>query len=292
MRIVQTFLEREGDLYGLDPFFRISHSTMRSVAKMSRIIIENTLRTNLPFWNHLAETEKEHLVSHSILQEHKPGALLHNCTDVNSPGIQIVRRGSARVFISSPDGKQLTLQRIGDNNLFAIGVTCVLNNTIFDVSLETETRCEVLLIPRAICKKLFDANMLVKNSTIDLILSRFANTMRILEAVAFTSTRSRVANALIEQSFLAESSVMKVTHAGIAADIGTTREVVTRILHQFQGNGLVTLQPRIIQINNKQALIDIRGDYLGYISNMIYPKPKSTAGAPSSSFDPSTPTSH
>ncbi len=259
---------------------------------MTRMIIENTLRANLPFWNYLAETEKEHLVSNSILREHKPGALIHNCTDVSSPGIQIVRRGSARVFISSPDGKQLTLQRIGDNNLFAIGVTCVLNDTIFDVSLETETKCEVLLIPRAICKKLFDGNMLVKNSTIDLILSRFANTMRILEAVAFTSTRSRLANTLIEQSFLAESSAIRVTHASIAADIGTTREVVTRILHQFQGGGLVTLQPRVIQINNKQALINIRGDYLGYISDMIYPKPNSAAGVPPPSFDPSASSQH
>ncbi len=98
--------------------------------------------------------------------------------------------------------------------------------------------------------------------------------MRIVVAVPFTSTRSRRANTLIEQSFLAGSSVINITHASIAADIGATRAVVSRLLKQFQTDGLVTLRPQIIQIDNKQALIDIRGDYFGYISGLISPKPQ------------------
>jgi hypothetical protein len=66
--------------------------------------------------------------------------------------------------------------------------------------------------------------------------------------------------------------VINTTHASIAADLGTTREVVTRILHQFQNDGFVTLQQREIRVDNKRALIDIRGDYLGYISDLLYPK--------------------
>ncbi len=247
---------------------------------MTPMMIENTLRASLPFWSYLAKSEKENLVATSILQEYKPKALLHNCTDKNSPGIQIVRRGRARVFICSPDGKQLTLQRIESDQLFAIGISCVLKDTIFDVSLETETCCEVLLIPRAICKKLFDTNPMVKIATIDVISSKFATTMRILEAIAFTSTRSRLANTLIEQSFLAGSSAINVTHASIAADLGTTREVVTRLLNQFKNDGLVTLRPRIIKIDDKQALMDIRGDYLGYISSLMYPKPQRISQSP------------
>jgi CRP/FNR family transcriptional regulator len=96
--------------------------------------------------------------------------------------------------------------------------------------------------------------------------------MRTLEAIAFTSTRSRLANALIEQSFLSGSSLLKVTHAGIAADLGAKREVVTRLLHQFQNDGFVTLRKQSIKIDDLQALMNIRGDYLGYLSNMLYPK--------------------
>lgn len=241
---------------------------------MSRIMIENTLQTCLPFWGSLTTPEKEILVSNSILREHKPKALIYNCTDTSSPGIQIIRRGRARIFISSPDGKQLTLQRIEEDQLFAIGTSCVLSEMIFDVGLETETHCEVLLIPRTICKKLFDTNHQVAIAIFGLIASKFATTMRILEAIAFTSMRSRLANMLIEQSFLAGSSVINSAHASIAADIGTSREVVTRLLNQFRKDGLVTLRPKVIRIENKQALIDIRGEYLSYISSLMYPKPQ------------------
>ncbi|MDR1692009.1 MAG: Crp/Fnr family transcriptional regulator, partial [Oscillospiraceae bacterium] len=214
--------------------------------------------------------EREELIASAVLQEYKAGALIHNCTDANSPGVQIVKRGRARVYISSPDGKQLTLQRIGDNQLFAIGVSCVLNNKIFDVNLETETNCEVLLIPRGVCKKLFDSNERVRTSTMEIVASRFAHTMRILEAIAFTSTRNRLANVLIEQCD--GLGMVKATHAGIAADLGTTREVVTRILHQFQEDGLVTLRQREIHITDKDSLLGVRGEYLGYIGDLLYPK--------------------
>ncbi len=240
---------------------------------MTIIELENCLRASLPFWHHLTETEKEHLVTTSELVKYQPRVLIHHCTDTSSPGIQIIMRGRARVFISSPDGKQLTLHRIEDYMLLPIGVTCVLTNTICDVSLETETNCEILLIPRATCKKLFDTNLWVKAATIDILASRFTRTMRILESIAFTGTRSRVANSLIEQSFLSGSLAINITHAHIAADLGTTREVVTRILNRFQADGLVTLQQKVIQIDDKQALIDISGEYLSGISDLLYPKP-------------------
>ena len=194
---------------------------------MTRQNLSNFLMISLPFWEDLSCEEQEYVAVSSILQEYKSGALIQNSTvGADSPGVQIVKRGRVRAFISSPEGKQLTLQRMGDNQLFAIGLSCVFDDAIFDVSLETETQSEMVLIPRSVCRKLFEANHKAKNSMTNIITTRFATTMRILEAVTFASTKSRLANALIEQSSLAGSIVFKATHARMAADIGSTREVV------------------------------------------------------------------
>ncbi len=240
---------------------------------MTRQNLRNVLRISLPFWGDLSREEQEDVEVNLIMQEYKSGALIHNNTiGANSPGVQIVKHGRVRAFISSPEGKQLTLQRMGDNQLFAIGLSCVFDDAIFDVSLETEMQSEMVLIPRSVCKRLFDTNHNAKSAMTNIITSRFATTMRILEAVTFASTKSRLANALIEQSSLAGSFVFKATHASMAADIGSTREVVTRLLNQFQINGLLTLLRGKIQIDDRQALIDMRGGYLEYISNPLCPQ--------------------
>ncbi len=196
-------------------------------------------------------------------------------TDSLSPGIRIVKRGRLRVYISSADGKQYTIQRISDNEIFSIGMSCVLNNIIMDVDLETESECEILLIPRALCRRLFDLNPAVKQATIEIISERFSVTMRILESVVFSSMKNRIANALVEQSVLEGAAVINVTHANIAADIGTLREVVTRRLKQFQDDGLITMGRGHITINNMQALIELRGEHLEAVSDLIYPKQSS-----------------
>ena len=240
---------------------------------MTRQNLGSVLKSSLPFWGDLSREEQEDVAVNSILQEYKTGALIHNSTvGANSPGVQIVKHGRVRAFISSPEGKQLTLQRMGDNQLFAIGLSCVFDDAIFDVSLETEMQSEMVLIPRSVCKRLFDANYKAKTSMTKIITSRFATTMRILEAVTFASTKSRLANALIEQSSLAGSFVFKATHARMAADIGSTREVVTRLLNQFQIDGFLTLLRGQIQIDDRQALVDMRGGYLDYISNPLCPQ--------------------
>ncbi len=221
--------------------------------------MESFLRTSLSFWRDLTPAERQNLSASSTLQKYKPGALIHNCTSTKSPGVQIVKRGRARAFISSPEGRQLTLQRIRDNQLFSLGISCVFDDIVFDVSLETETPCEIVSIPRDVCKRLFDANPKARSTAYNIMLSRFASTMRVLEAITFTSTKSRLANALIEQSVSAGSLIFNATHASLAADIGSTREVVTRLLNQFQTGGLLTLLRGQIRIEDRQALIDMRG---------------------------------
>jgi CRP/FNR family transcriptional regulator len=234
--------------------------------------LSDVLSVSLPFWGSLSEIEKEKLSQSVVLKKYRPGTIIHNSTDENCPGLQIVKSGRVRVFISSREGKQLTLQRILHDEIFVIGFSCVLDDIIFDVNIETETDCEILLLPREICKRLYETNAVVRRAATYMVGAKFANTMRLLEAVAFTSMGSRLANALIEQSALAESTVLNVTHASIAADLGTAREVITRLLKQFQLAGIVSRLGNKIKIEDMQALLDMRGEHLYNMNELIYPK--------------------
>lgn len=225
---------------------------------MSQPELRLIFRDCLPFWEGLSEEEKELLVTNSLQQTFKPGSLIPHCTDAANPGVQIITQGRVRAFISSEDGKQFTILRSLKHKYFSIGASCVLDDVVYDVSLEAETFCEIVLIPKAICKRLFETNFLINRATIGDIASKLSHTLKLLQMVTFESPRSRVVNALIEYSYLAGSPVFNVTHEKIALEIGTLREVVSRNLEQLQAEGLITLQRGKIRINNAQNLLKAR----------------------------------
>jgi CRP/FNR family transcriptional regulator len=175
----------------------------------------------------------------------------------------------ARVFISSPDGKQLTLKRILPGDVYTFGISGLLDPP-GPLSIETESACEFLVIPRSVCRELCGSPA-VKDVLIREMQHRFSQVLRIMESVAFSGMGARLANELIEQSHFASSSMFAITHERIAADLGTAREVVTRLLNQFQQDGVVALLRGRIEILKMKELIQIRGEYLGEVSRTIYP---------------------
>jgi len=211
------------------------------------------LQNSLPFWEKLLDNEKELLLAEVKLQKHDAGMTFYHDA-CECPGVKIIKTGRAKVYISSPDGGQITLYRLLDNDFCMMSVACMLNNINFGLSLETETDCEVVLIPRVIYERLLDKNAAVKSFTLELVASKFTDVMWLLEQLVFSNMGKRLAGALIEQSVLCGNNVIEITHEKIASDLGTAREVVTRLLKQFQLDGLVALSRGKIEIVNEKAL--------------------------------------
>lgn len=78
--------------------------------------------------------------------------------------------------------------------------------------------------------------------------------MWVLEQLVFSNMGKRLAAELVEQSSLAQSLRLDITHEEIARDLGTAREVVTRLLKQFQLDRLVRLSRSKIEIVDLKRL--------------------------------------
>lgn len=216
-------------------------------------MLKELLEQSLPFWKELTEPQQTLLLQETGIRTHKKGTVFYH-SGGECKGVEIVRRGRARVFISSSDGREITLYRLLENDLCMMSVACMIKNINFGITLETETDCEVAVIPREIYRKLNEENICVKNFTLELIASKFTDVMWLLEQLAFATVKSRIARALTEQSVLQKTSVLDTTHEKLAADIGTAREVVTRQLRQFRTDGLVALSRGKIEILDAAGL--------------------------------------
>ena len=124
----------------------------------------------------------------------------------------------------------------------------------FNVMIEAEKDSEFWSIPACLFKNLMDESLVVSNFSISLMSSHFSEIMWLMEQIMWKSFDKRLARFLVEESRLEESLSLKTTHERIANHMGTAREVVTRMLRYFQGEGLVRLTRGTVELADLEGL--------------------------------------
>ena len=99
-----------------------------------------------------------------------------------------------------------------------------------------------------------EESAVVANYANQLISSRFSEVMWLMEQIMWRSFDKRLAAFLLEESALEGSPSLKITHEKIANHMGTAREVVTRMLRYFQGEGMVKLTRGTVELTDTKAL--------------------------------------
>ncbi|QSX06494.1 Crp/Fnr family transcriptional regulator [Sedimentibacter sp. zth1] len=218
--------------------------------------MEQILDSYFPFWNKLSDREKRSIGKATINKKFKKGNVLYSegrsCT-----GIEIVKSGRVRVFIMSPNGGEITLYRLLDGDICVLSAACMINSLDVEINMEFEEDSEIYLIPKNTYKELSDNNNIVKEYTLELISNRFSDVMWILKQIVFTGMANRLATALIDHSALEQSNILHITHEKLAKDLGTAREVISRLLKQFEVDNIVSLSRGVITITDTKKLKSI-----------------------------------
>ena len=100
----------------------------------------------------------------------------------------------------------------------------------------------------------------VSKYTNDLMATRFSEIMWLMEQIMWKSFDKRLAGYLLEEISIEGDNCLKVTHEKIANHMGTAREVVTRMLRYFQGEGLVQLSRGTITVTDEAGLEALQDD--------------------------------
>ncbi|MGB5822901.1 MAG: Crp/Fnr family transcriptional regulator [Proteocatella sp.] len=216
------------------------------------------VRNTLPFWEKLTNKEKE-IIKHNIIQKKflKNTILIHGGDDCT--GFLLVKSGQLRIYSHSSEGKQITLYRLLEMDSCIFSASCLLKNINFDISIDVEKDSELFIIPSDIFNTLSNENLAVKSFMLDLVTSRFSDVMWIFEQYVFTNMASRLASVLLEQASLNDTSVLEITHDYISKELGTAREVVTRLLKQFQSDEFVRISRNKIEILDEDSLQKLIG---------------------------------
>ena len=214
------------------------------------------LSTHFPIWDKLTPAQQK-IISQSSQSRSVPrGTVLHNGS-VDCLGLLLILSGQLRAYIISDEGREITLYRLFERDVCIFSASCVMSNIQFEVIIEAEKDSDVIVLPPHVYKKLMEESAVVANFSNQIMGSRFTEVMWLIEQIMWKSFDKRLAAFLVEESILDNTDSLKITHEKIANHLGTAREVVTRMLRYFQGEGLVKLSRGTIELTDKKRLEEI-----------------------------------
>lgn len=166
-------------------------------------------------------------------------------------GFPFVLEGAIRVVKAAPNGRELPLYRVLPGESCVITSSCLLGHTDYNARGTTLVPTLLALLPRSLFDELL-AEPAFRSFVFNLFAERMADLMQLIEEVAFRKLDQRLANLL-----LGKGRLLQTTHQQLADELGSVREIVSRLLKGFADQGVVRLGREQVEILDPARLRDI-----------------------------------
>ncbi len=207
-----------------------------------------TIVNSLPFINDLSENDRKSLLDSIIIKDIDLSATTMSPNSCD--GLIVVDYGKLRVFMTSQGGKEITLYHLSPGDVCVLSYRCQIGSMPFNLEVTSVEKSRVFNIPSTTLNKLIDSYPIIKEFLLNETTSRLSDVMAVVEKVAFSSLDTRLIELLLEQ----KSSVIYRTHAELASDLGSSREIISRLLKNFENDGLIQLSRGKIKLLNLDKL--------------------------------------
>jgi CRP/FNR family transcriptional regulator len=167
------------------------------------------------------------------------------------PGYILLAAGCIRVALVGASGREATLYRVGPGELCVQTFQCLVEHLPYTACGTAEDDLDGVLLRQAAFERRLAASTPFRRFLMTQVAQRFRSLTEAVELTAFTPIPVRLAAALLSR---ARGDEVPLTHAALAAEIGTAREVVSRQLERFAKSGLVALERHRIRLLDRGGL--------------------------------------
>lgn len=166
----------------------------------------------------------------------------------------LMTRGTARVFESSDGGREIVLFRVRAGELCVLTLGDLLAARPYSASATAEEDVEVVVIPAAKFRTAMIQSEAFRNFVLSSLTQRLCGLMGLVEQVTFQRLDLRLACLLGQKFGQRNAAAVRVTHQELANELGTSREVVSRFLKEFEHMGCIRLRRGEIELLSSDAL--------------------------------------
>ena len=171
----------------------------------------------------------------------------------NCPQFAMMASGNIRVFKISDSGKQITLYHLEEGETCLVNMICAFLGTPSPAFAQAETDVEALLVPAERFRQWIRTNDIIRAHVFERMSARIVEVMQLVEEVAFRRMDHRVAEYLLRH-FQGSQPIISTTHEGIASELGSVREVVSRVLKEMERSGAILLTRGRIELRDEFVL--------------------------------------
>lgn len=180
---------------------------------------------------------QEQLKQFAILKKIPAGEFIFIEKD-NCTFFALLLSGRVRVFKEGESGREVTLYRFEKGESCILTVSCILSDSLYPAIAVAEEDSEAFLIPANVFREWISRFDPWRKYVFEILAKRLSSVIMVVEEVAFHRVDSRIAELLVNSA--ATEGIVSLTHQQIAAEIGTSREVVTRILKDLEHEKLIS----------------------------------------------------
>jgi len=160
--------------------------------------------------------------------------------------------GTIRVSQTSENGRDIVLYRVDAGESCVLTTACMLAEEAYNAEGVAETDITVISLPKAAFDALVSEEPAFRSFVFAAYSRRLIDLLRVVDDVAFGRIDVRLADRLL--TLVGSDREISATHAQIASELGTAREVISRVLLDFQKRGYVAQSRGRIAIIDKPAL--------------------------------------
>jgi len=212
------------------------------------MITANTFLKIFPLFRDAPCELVDELIAASVYQQFKKDAYIYMEGDV-CPGIAFILSGEIRVYKVGEGGRELTLYEIFPGETCIMNASCILSWQKYPANAIGITDGSMLYLDESVFRGLVARYETMRAFIFKYFSHRFTEIIELVEAMAFHKMDSRLTDYLITR---ASDDTLRTTHQQIANDLGTSREVVSRLLKDMErknklrlSRNRVDLLPRI-----------------------------------------------
>lgn len=162
--------------------------------------------------------------------------------------------GRTRVFKTSESGREILLYQVGPGQTCVLTTSCLMAGNSFPAESTAESDVLLAALPAPVFHRLMKSSAQFREFVMGNYSELLSSLIILVDEVAFTSLDQRLARRLLADAD--DQGIVSTTHQQLASDLGSVREVISRLLGEWERLGWLHGSRGSIQVLNRSALSD------------------------------------